>query len=319
MLVLTSGSIVVDRTAADLPDEPRSGKVQYTKRPIEEHVGGFPANVAIDLVKLGIAPEEVGVVAAVGKDSAGDFIESALGQYGVQRFLQRVDTPTGQDLILVPKGKDRSFNIAPGANLRFNRSYLKGILEQEKPKMFSMRPGYSGIDDCLTYFLKDIKDTFIFLDLMKPFEKMPSFVLPAFKFTTVIHCNYTEAMDVTGCVTISQAREELVRRGASFIFMTGGEEGAELITPSLNLKQPSFSVEAIDPTGCGDAFCAGIIKKIIEWDAFKSLDHLSEERLKEMLIYAQAVGAACATEIGATAGVSIENVENILKKTGNNY
>jgi len=312
MLVMTLGMIMVDRIAADLPEEPCSGKTQFTKRPIEEHIGGHPANVAIDLVKLGIPPREIGVVAATGKDSGGEFIERTIRQHGLHNFLKRVHTPTGQNLILVPQGRDRSFNIAPGANLELTAHHVKHVLGQENPKVLSVRPGYSGIDLAMESILEDLQGTFILLDLMKPFNKEWSYILPSIKYATAVHCNDTEAMKITGQDTVEDACNAFLKEGARMIFITNGEYGARLTTETHTLIQQAFSVKTIDPTGCGDAFCAGIIKKLIDWDALEAPERLSEKRLAEILRYAQAVGAACATGIGTTAGVSQEKVEELL-------
>ena len=99
MLVATSGMIMVDRVAINLPEEPHSGKTQFTETPIEEHIGGHPANVAIDLVKLGLNSSEIGVVASIGKDSGAKLVETTLENYGVERFLSKSDKPALKDIL----------------------------------------------------------------------------------------------------------------------------------------------------------------------------------------------------------------------------
>jgi len=316
MLVATSGVIVVDRIAVDLPEEPHSGKTQFTKKPIEEHVGGHAANVAIDLVRLGMPPQEVGIIAAIGDDSAGDFIRRTIERYGIQHSFQGASISTGQDLILVPKGRDRSFNISPGANLELDTQIVKEALQRMQPKVLSIRPGYTGIDLSLPSILEGLSSTFVLLDFIRPFEKNSSYILPAIKYANVFHCNAGEAMDITGQSTPDAAIATLFSKGAQCLLITNGERGAQLITSSSRIKQPAFHVDAIDPTGCGDAFCAGIIKKVIEWSVFKSFGSLPIKKLNEMLRYAQAVGAACATGIGTTAGVSQEKVRDVIEGRG---
>jgi len=312
MLVLTSGVIVVDRIAAGLPEEPHSGKTQYTERPIEEHIGGHAANVAIDLVKLGILPEEVGVAAAIGNDSGGEFIERTLRMHGICNFLQKKAIPTCQNLILVPEGRDRSFNIAPGANLELTAEHVVDVLEHMKPKALSIRPGYTGIDFDMASILETLSDTFVLLDFIKPFKKDPSYILPALEFTHAFHCNSHEAMMITGRKTIEASCNMLFENGVRCLFITDGEKGARLFNREHTIKQSAFQVETIDPTGCGDAFCAGILKKVIELEAYSLFDSLTYNKLEDILRYAQAVGAACATAVGTTAGVSQERVKNIL-------
>lgn len=314
MLVMTSGMVVVDRIAVDLPEAPEPGKTQFTKRPIEEHVGGHPHNVPVDLARLGVDPTKLGMIAAVGKDSGGTLIEKTFTEYGIQSFLKKVSTPTGQDLILVPKGRDRIFSIGPGANLDLDAGYVKKILAKYKPKVLSIRPGYSGIDLEMSSILEDLEDTFILLDLMKPFDKEWDFIMPAVPYADAVHCNEMEAMNVTGSETVERAVEVFLNSGVKLVLITSGHEGAHLETKSMTISQPTFSIEAIDPTGAGDAFCAGIIYKMIEWGNYRDLDKLPQDKLVEMLMFAQAAGASAAAGVGCTEGVSKDKVEALLKE-----
>jgi len=313
MLVATAGVIVQDTILADLPDEPHSGKTQYTESHVEDHIGGHAANVAIDLVKLGLPGHDIGVIAAVGDDLAGEFITRIVKGYGIRDLFNRVQIPTCRNLILVPKGQDRSFNISPGANLELTAEYVLRVLEHQKPKVLSVRGGYTGIDFDIPAILEGFPDMFVLLDFIRPYKKEPSYILPAIKYANVFHCNAGEAMDITGQSTPDAAIDTLFSKGAQCLLITSGERGAQLITPKSHIEQPAFNVDVVDPTGCGDAFCAGVIKKVIEWSAFKSFGSLPIARLKEVLRYAQAVGAACATGIGTTAGVSQEKVRDVIE------
>ena len=322
--IATCGMLVVDTVGVDFPDEPRSGKTQFTKASIQDHAGGHPINVGIDLVRLGVVPSEVGVIGCVAEDSSGALIEAELAKYGLGNFLKKVqgevqgeEISTGRDLIIVPQGRDRSFNISPGANLELTAEHVIQVLDEKKPKLLSIRPGYSGIDLELAEILKNRKDTFVLLDLMKPYEKEWSFIMPAVKYATAVHCNDMEAMNITGKKSIVDAAKAFLNKGVQIVFITLGENGAILFTRDREIKQPAFDVGVVDPTGCGDAFCAGIIKKLIDWDAFP-FTGLAPEQLEELLGYAQAAGAACATGIGTTAGVSQEKVQEILQKGKSN-
>lgn len=315
MLVATCGMLVVDHIATKLPHEPRSGLTQYTDLTIQTHVGGHPINVAINLVKLGAKPEFIATVGAIGQnDYEGFVIQNALKKYGLCDFLQQAGKETGQDLILVPDGKDRSFNISPGANMDLSAYYVKDTLQRVQPKVLSIRPGYSGIDGDLEKILKPLKNTFVLLDIMKPYKRDWSYLVPVFKYVDAVHCNEQEALNITGQKTIKKACKFLENQGVKFIFITYGEDGAKLVTPEYEIEQKGFKVDAIDPTGCGDAFCAGAIYQLIKLHEFLTSMRLSQLHAGYVLCYAQAVGAACATGIGTTSGVSIEKVEKILRE-----
>ena len=305
--------VVVDRIAV-IPQLPEPGKTQYTTKPIEEYVGGHPANVAIDLVKLGLKPSLIGIVAGVGRDSSGKFIKQTIASYGIKSFLKEKNLPTGQDLIIVPEGHDRIFNISPGANLELNLQDIDYALAKHKPKIFSIRPGYSGIDDKIVDILRGLKESgiFIFLDLMRPYKKDWDYICAALPFASCIHCNDIEAMNITRKNTVQEAMYAFLDYGVDLVLITTGEGGAKLATAKTFITQPAFRVKTVDPTGCGDAFCAGIIKKFIDW-GLPDISTLSLYQLDELLSFAQAVGGACATGIGSTTGISIAKVIEIMK------
>lgn len=315
--VMTAGMVVVDMLWVDLPEIPRPGLTQFTNT-FAERVGGHPANVAVDLAKLGMNPKELGVVASIINDTAGAMIEKELAQYDIENLLKKRDRISADDIytgrngIMVKHGNDRMFQIYPGANMELDAEYVKAMLHNHSPSILSVRPGYSGIDGDIASILKETSDTFVLLDLMRPRDREWSYIIPAFSYANAVHCNDTEAMSVTGTKTVEEAIDAFLSYGVELLLLTYGDEGAQLITSTVNIRQPGFAVDVIDPTGCGDAFCAGVIQKLLEWEATRDVAALSEAQLHELLRYAQAVGAACATGIGCTAGVSTERVQKIL-------
>jgi sugar/nucleoside kinase (ribokinase family) len=84
----------------------------------------------------------------------------------------------------------------------------------------------------------------------------------------------------------------------------------------MSLK--AFRVRTLDPTGAGDAFCAGIIHKLtqkIQTAGSRSLDW-EEDELAGILLEAQAAGAACVTGVGTTSAVKRKKVEELLAGQG---
>jgi len=59
-----------------------------------------------------------------------------------------------------------------------------------------------------------------------------------------------------------------------------------------------------DPTGAGDALCAGILFKVYELlKSGKTLEDLSVDEVVRILLYGQAAGVACIGMIGTTPEV----------------
>ncbi|MBU4274635.1 hypothetical protein KKE19_02375 [Patescibacteria group bacterium] len=313
LLVITSGMISADIVAANLPKIAEPGEMIYVDTDISLKNGGFPGNIVIDLAQLGINPAQLGTVIGLGKDIFGDFLESTIKDFGVKTFIQKTERHTTTDMVLVVRNEDRRFHVSPGASSELSPSFLKKVLKETRPKVFCVRPGYSGIDLTIDSIFREMKKTFILLDVCRPYKKDWDYILPAVSEANAIHCNTGEAMKITGKNTIEEAVRDLKGIVKEFLFITEGEKGARLITKNIEIFQPAFKVDWIDPTGCGDAFCAGIVYKLLKWNKFSDF---SREELIEMLLFAQATGAAASLETGCTNGVTKEKVELIIKEQG---
>jgi sugar/nucleoside kinase (ribokinase family) len=81
-------------------------------------------------------------------------------------------------------------------------------------------------------------------------------------------------------------------------------------------EMPGFKVPAIDPTGAGDALCAGIIRGLLRIPDYEKckLSELTTDETVNVLLEGEAIGATCVTKIGATTGIVEENVKKILKE-----
>jgi fructokinase len=318
--ILTCGTIMVDILAVDLEKIAGSGEVIYLEREIETRIGGHPIDVGIDLVKLGINPRKIEVLAAIGQGVFGNYVKKIIEDYKISTscFQQIKERDTGKNVILEIKGEDRRFHIDPGANWYLDPEWVKKIIRESSFNIFSIRPGYSGIDLNLREIFEEVKkkNAFLFLDIMEPHPKrLPLFLLPELHFVDAVHCNEKEAMINTGKNNPEKAVRELLNQGVKVIFLTKGEKGAEIITEDFRISQPCFQkVKAIDATGCGDAFCAGVIYKLAEYNQFEDVRKLSEENLKELLVFAQAAGASAATQPGCVEGVSKQTVDAILNQ-----
>jgi len=318
--VLAAGTIMIDILAVALEKIADPGEVSYLDREVEARIGGHPIDVGIDLVKLGLNPREVGVIAAIGKGLFGDYARKIIEQYRLSAFLQEIEqTDTGKNIVLEKKGEDRRFHIDPGANWYLAPEFVKDKIRELSPRVFCIRPGYSGLDVHLERIFREAKaqNCFLFLDMMQFHPERPSgLLLPLFHHTDAVHCNEKEAMINTGKDHPQEAIKEILKRGAKVIFLTKGGQGAELITEQVHITQPGFEVEFVDATGAGDAFCAGVVHKLLEMGSLEDVHKLSHERLIEVLMMGQAVGASATTATGCVEGVSKDKVEQIITEQG---
>ena len=310
--VLACGTIMTDILVVELSKIAEPGEMIYLDRETEARIGGHPVNVAIDLIKLRINPKEIGVVAAIGKGLFGNYVKKIIKNHGFQTFLKKIEkVDTGKNVILEIKGEDRRFHLDPGANLYLDADFTKKIIKEQRPKVFCIRPGYTGLDLQVAEIFSGIKKSLVFLDICRPYKKPWTYILPALKYVNVVHCNEEEAINATATKNINEAVETFLKNGIEIITITFGKNGAKLFTADLKISQSGFDVNSIDSTGCGDAFCAGIVYKMIKWNKYTKFN---QKELIEMLTHGQIVGAAASLEVGCTAGVTRKNVEKILKE-----
>jgi len=316
MLVTTIGILVSDIIAAELPSIANPGEVIFTPRGIKLRIGGHPANVSIDLVKLGLKENSISLIGAVGKDIFGKFIEETLHKYGVKTHLQYYDVGTSKNIILVVKGEDRRFHVEVGANQYLNPKPVYGILKEERPKIFYVgATGWLGkFDERLEEILQYAKEigSITFVDIIAPYGKNWDYIIPSLKHTDIFHCNNIEASNITGEKTVKGNLVKLYEYGVEFPVITLGKNGLQALFRDKLIDMPAFQVNDIDPTGAGDAFCAGIIYKIISKKY--RLNEIGVRDFKEILVFASAVGASATTEEGTTEGVKINFIQKIIKE-----
>ena len=117
--IIAIGELLVDLISTEYADDFRQAT---TFRRI---AGGSPANVAMNLARLGC---EAALVATVGQDGAGTLLADALDQAGVNSdYVRRREAPT--TLVLVTKSKATSdFEVYRSADHQITQEQLAGAL-----------------------------------------------------------------------------------------------------------------------------------------------------------------------------------------------
>jgi len=323
MLVTCAGILVVDLIAAHLPKVSDPGELTYAPKGIEMHTGGHSGNVSIDLRKLGLKKGEVSSIGAVGEDIFGNFLESLLEEHGIVTHLQRVsDVGTSKDLVLVVTGEDRRFHCDIGANWYLSPDHVLSVLEEEKPLIFyAGGVGFTGeFDERLSEALQRAKQLgcLTFVDPVAPYKQGWDFIVPPIEWTDIFHCNRDEAVRITGKEDAMEAARVLTEKGADLVIISLGEKGLVARTKETLFEMSAFKVPVVDPTGAGDALCAGIMRGLLRATDYKrcGLSGLSEEGLARILLEGEAAGASCVTMVGTTTAVTEENVSRLLMEKG---
>lgn len=317
--VTCAGILVADLIAADLPRVSPPGGITFTRRAIEAHIGGHAANVSADLMRLGMKPGEVSCLGAVGNDPFADFFERTLSADGVVMNLQPTNRArTSVDLILVVSGEDRRYHVGVGANYYFSPDFVVQAVRRDRPSVFyAGGVGLTGkFDHSLAEVLREVKrlGCVTFVDPVMPYNKTWHFLRKALRWTDVFHCNDVEALSLTRQKDLAAAVDFLLDSGPELALVSRGAKGLTAATPGRRLTMGGFRVRALDPTGAGDAFCAGFIRRIVLKLKSRRTSGLgwTDDELADALLDAEASGAVCVTGIGTTSAVSRVKVDRLL-------
>jgi ribokinase len=264
--------------------------------------GGKGSNQAVGCARLGA---KVSFVARIGKDFFGDM---ALGLYRVEgidsrHITQTSDAPTGVGFIVVEEmSGSNCIVLDPGANELLTASDVSEsafdssvILTQlEIPVPTAQAAVAIGRSRRATTILNPA-----------PVRPLPESVL---KMVDVLTPNETEARVLVGegpetPIEPEPVGRRLIRNGVKEVVMTLGEKGALIVDASSSMRVPAIQVTAVDTTGAGDAFNAGLATALA-----------SGETLEDAVRFAVIAGGLAVTKEGVIP--SLPNREDVLRYCG---
>lgn len=267
-------------------------------------LGGSSANSASCLSRLGASVDFWG---KVGGDALGDFVLNELRQrnIGVSHVIQDPKIRTGACVALSYE-VDRALisYMASIASLRFEdlpldqlgqydhlhsgSIFIQQGLQSDFGRLFKIAKskGLTTSLDCgwdtSNRWDVDIQGLLPYVDYFIP--------------------NEVEALHLTGMGSVEAAIEKLSRFG-KMIVVKRGKDGTLARSGNTVLQAPGFKIEAVETTGAGDCFNAGLLFALVEnaWE------------LPEALQFANACGAIGASTSGGTfASLSAEEVNRFI-------
>lgn len=292
--VLCAGIIVADHVSSPISHLPAAGELVLADQLVLT-IGGCAANVAVDLVKLGVPATVVG---CVGDDVFGRVVADMLRerQVDVSGLRVRPGLATSQTLIVNVRGQDRRFIHTFGANADFSPADL--AVEATGCQVLYLG-GYFIMDrlapDALAAALAKARARGLrtVLDVVTPgpADYLPR-LEPVLPHVDVFLPNDHEAQLITGLSDPLAQAELFHRLGAGTAIITMGDRGSVLVSDRARLRAGTYRTPFVDGTGGGDAFAAGYMAGMLRgWEA------------EECLRMASAVGASCVRAIGTTTGV----------------
>jgi sugar/nucleoside kinase (ribokinase family) len=309
-----------DLIAANLPYVPGPGGLVYAPEGIGLRTGGHAANVAIDLKQLG--EPDVAAAGGIGDDALGDYMVENLRGHGVDARPQRVKGyGTAKNVALIVEGEDKRFIAELAANTMLSPGHVEAVIGELAPSAFYLGTvgGLRLIDPEIPRLLDAAHGAgaATYLDVVMPFEKNWDHLRRALSLIDVLHCNDAEAAAITGQKDPAEVARRITDAGPALAVVTLGKDGLVAATRGATIAMPAFRVTQVDPTGAGDALCAGVIHAASARGLNRAgLRRIDVEKAKGILLEGEAAGAACVTEVGATEGVTREHVDGLIRGQG---
>jgi len=281
----------------------------------EKKPGGAPANVAVAVAKLG---QESAFLGQVGDDPFGHYLEGVLRAEGVNTSGLRFSSEARTALAFVSLRADgeRSFVFyrQPSADMlmRPEDVALDRIDGQDVFHFGSItlisEPSRSATLAAVNYArergLTISYDPNLRLSLWRDAEAARAGLLSGLDYANIVKVSDEELEFLTG----DDDPAPLWRDGMRMIVVTHGSGGATLYTRDTSMYEMGFRVNAVDTTGAGDGFVAGLLVGLTE----------QGERigaLSQVLRFANAVGALTTTSRGAIPALPTRaEVEAFLRR-----
>lgn len=309
--ILCAGGVTVDVMILPIEALPESGALLSVEN-IEMHVGGCAANASVDLQKLGIP---VSLVCKVGDDNFGEFIIENIGKCGLDTRGIVVDShvKTTVSVVCIQRSGQRSFVYLPGSTAKMTADDISlesldagDILFITSALLLDEFDGEPCAD-----LLKNAQQKHIFTSMDTSWD-ISGVWLPkirdSLKYLDLFMPSYDESVLLTGEKDLDRIADIFLGLGAKNLIIKMGSEGAFFCEENgTRYTLPTYrNIKAVDSTGAGDSFCAGILAGLAQgWT------------LEESGRFANAVATHCIMKLGASTGiVSTQETLKFMKKHG---
>ncbi len=301
--VTVVGSFMYDLVAT-APRRPKTGETLIGDS-FGMFFGGKGANQAIAASRLDAS---VTMIGRLGDDLFGNQFLEKFSDEGINTdfVVKDIENGTGVGMPLIDASGDNSIVIIPQANMaltidNINRAYDPIaeadvlLLQLEVPIDVSVRSAeIAKENNTLVIFnpapAREIPDSLLSLvDIITPNE------------------SETEILSEMPTDTNEQAIEaahRLISKGVKTVILTLGNRGSLLLNEHDEILIPAFSVNVIDTTAAGDAFCGSLAASLSQG-----------KNIEESVKIANAAGALAVTQLGAEP--SLPNKEALDKLLSN--
>ena len=297
--------------------------------PYLRYAGGAPANVAVAAARLGSSAAFVGMLS---RDAFGDFLLQSLADAGVSTgyVVRTSEANTALAFVTLDDTGDRRFSFyrPPAADLLFRPEHFKAECFAAA-KVFHVCSNSLTEADIAATTLEGVRraraaGALVSFDLnLRPslwsddVDPRPR-VWSILKEADLVKLSAVELRFLAqGAGGEPEAMAEILRGRTQWLLITDGAAPVRQLTRRGEDESPVFPLKAVNTTGAGDAFIAGVLNRLLhlkvgvaELPAF-----LADAReMNRVLRFAAACGALAVTHHGSFEAMpDLTEVESFLK------
>lgn len=298
--VTALGELLIDFT--------ENGKSTQGNPLFEANPGGAPCNVLAMLSKLG---HKTAFIGKVGDDFFGEQLRAAIEEVGIDASGLCVDKAVHTTLAMVhtyPDGdRDFSFYRNPGADMMLNEAEIpKQLIKDSKIFHFgTLSMTHEGVraatkkaiaiaeeSECIISFDPNLREP-----LWESMDDAKEQVLYGLEHCNILKISDNEIQWLTGKEDYNEGVEWILERyDIPLILVSMGKEGSRAYYNGMIVEKSAFvQKNTVETTGAGDTFCACVLHYI----CMNGLDGLTQEKLTDMLTFANAAASIITTRKGA--------------------
>lgn len=283
------------------------GEVLWDIYPDARYPGGAPANFAGHIAQYGINSY---LISRVGQDRAGKELLEEMQKLGIQTDMVQTDSkyPTGTVNVSIDAHGSPAFQCT--TNVAFD--HIQWIKSLE-----SMTTSLDGVlfgtlaqrnADSRTTIQQYISEMYLTVKLFDVNirvwdEDVKKVVLKSLELADIIKMNDQELLTLKTALQAESGNDcdflhMLIKEyRVALAAVTRGAQGCLLVTKAQKTEHPGYQVNAVDTTGCGDAFAAGLMISVLE-----------KRSLEETAELANRLGAFVATRRGAVPSWTLKDL-----------
>jgi fructokinase len=321
--ILCLGELILDMFASE------TGKDFFSVSAFIPVAGGAPANVAVAGARLGARTAFIG---KVGEDAFGRRLEAVLKGYGVDTRGMRFDPLHRTTLNFMtlpdPNRTEMLFYRNPGADMLLAPEDLERTL-LGSTSVYHFGSVSLAVEPCRSAALEGARlarkagalvsfDVNYRPSLWDSEARARSEIEAALPLADIVKVNEAELLLLAGTSNAASGCRKLCERGPVLSVATLGPNGAAWGTHGAAGSAPGFTVEAVDATGCGDAFMAALLVRLLAAmhgpaDRLGQLAGLEAGVLESAVQWANAAGACTARKKGVMSALpDTSDVEGLL-------